>query len=305
MDDYLKSIILEQTDSQEVLGIELIQNLWSDYGSLSRVILDSKSVILKLIHFPEQKDHPKGWNTNLSHQRKEKSYNIETNFYKKYNDGNRKSYFPRYIASGKTSKYSYIILEDLKSSDYIPRNTINWDEVKGCLKWLANFHIHFYNKAPKDLWEIGTYWHLDTRPDELEILEDIKLKNSASKIDQILNAAKHKTFVHGDAKLANFLFRPDDIAAVDFQYIGGGVGIKDVVYFMSSIYNEDELSQKEDDCLNIYFEELNNPAIEKEWRELYPYAWCDFYRFLKGWAPDHYKINSYSERMKDKVLKCL
>ena len=33
------------------------------------------------------------------------------------------------------------------------------------------------------LWESGTYWHLETRPDELEELEDLDLKNAASAID--------------------------------------------------------------------------------------------------------------------------
>ena len=50
-----------------------------------------------------------------------------------------------------------------------------------------------------------------------------------------------------------------------------------------------------DQEINIY--------VEKEWRKLYPYVWCDFYRFLKGWSPGHYKLNSYSEQMKNKVLE--
>ena len=79
-----------------------------------------------------------------------------------------------------------------------------------------------------------------------------------------LNTAKFKTIIHGDAKLANFLFGPDAVAAVDFQYVGGGVGIKDVAYFLSSIYTEDELFSHEKKCLDHYFQALNNAEVEKE-----------------------------------------
>ena len=93
------------------------------------------------------------------------------------------------------------------------------------------------------------------------------------------------------------------MAAVDFQYVGGGVGVKDLAYFLSSIYDEDQLYDKEKECLDYYFAELGaEDEVEVEWRELYPYAWCDFYRFLKGWSPGHYKLNTYSEGMKKKVL---
>jgi hypothetical protein len=50
---------------------------------------------------------------------------------------------------------------------------------------------------------------------------------------------------------------------------------------------------------------IDAKLIEQEWRELYPYAWCDFYRFLKGWSPAHFKINTYSEQMKERVLNAI
>ncbi|MEC7181912.1 MAG: phosphotransferase [Bdellovibrionota bacterium] len=304
MDHQLKNILLSSTNSSSIEKIELIQKLWSGYGSLNRIFLNDQSVILKLIKFPNASNHPRGWNTNLSHQRKARSYKVEMGWYQNYSQPIIHVKIPRLIQQGGLkSNEKFLILEDLSNAGYSPKSTINTSQVKLCLKWLANFHSHYLNAEPKHLWPIGTYWHLETRPEELRAMEDDKLKKAAHIIDQKLNSSKYKTIVHGDAKIANFLFKEKEVAAVDFQYVGGGVGVKDVAYFLSSIYNEDELQKKESWCLDNYFKELANPEVEKEWRELYPYVWCDFYRFLKGWSPGHYKLNSYSEQMKNRVLE--
>jgi len=63
--------------------------------------------------------------------------------------------------------------------------------------------------------------------------------------------------------------------------------------------------------LDTYFEFLQselkqrNEELETEWRSLYRIAWADFHRFLKGWSPGHWKINSYSERITSEVINCL
>merc|ERR1719373_100887 len=83
------------------------------------------------------------------------------------------------------------------------------------------------------------------------------LKARAAEIDARLNAAKYQTFVHGDAKLANFCFSQDDsrVAAVDFQYVGGGCGMKDVAYFMGCFSDGDGFRDKEG-LVDFYFEQL-------------------------------------------------
>lgn len=189
---------------------------------------------------------------------------------------------------------------------------VSWDEIAQCLKWLAEFHTTYLGQNPVGLWPKGTYWHLETRPQELQALDDQELKEAAPLIDQKLNSAKFKTFVHGDAKLANFCFSSDgSVAGVDFQYVGGGCGMKDVAYFIGSCLNEDQCEQFEDKILDTYFTHFHessgiiNEELEAEWRSLYRVAWADFHRFLKGWSPGHWKINSYSERITKEVINLL
>ena len=169
-------------------------------------------------------------------------------------------------------------------------------------------------QAPNGLWSTGTYWHLDTRPDELNSMEEGVLKDSASRLDQLLENCEFKTLVHGDAKVANFCFSKDDkqVAAVDFQYIGGGCGMKDVAYFFGSCFNESECARWIPALLDFYFEALSNALadsavntkeLEQEWRSLFAPAWTDFHRFLLGWMPGHKKIHSYTRELTEKALK--
>ncbi len=323
MNKHFKEITLKATNAKDLFELEEIQSLWSGYGKILRIGLEGaklKNVVAKHVRFPNQNNHPRGWNTNFSHMRKVKSYEVETAWYNTFAkscDGFCR--IPQCFIVESKNEEIFMVLEDLDSSGFNHRITsVSWKEIETCLKWLANFHATFMDCTPDNLWKIGTYWHLDTRPDELEVLDDVNLKNSASQIDEKLNNAKYLTFVHGDAKLANFCFNDngDKVAAVDFQYVGGGCGMKDVAYFISSCLYEEDCEALENQVLDFYFSELKNALdrkgkninfkdLENEWRELYPYAWTDFHRFLKGWSPGHWKINSYSERLAQQTINKL
>ena len=189
---------------------------------------------------------------------------------------------------------------------------MNNKEIKACLSWLANFHAVFLGVEPEGLWPVGTYWHLETRPDELEAMDDAQLKAVAGDIDRILSECHFKTIVHGDAKLANFCFSSSrqNVAAVDFQYVGGGCGMKDIVYFLGSCMEGRECEKRVPGLLDYYFTELKQfvnkdidfRALEAEWREMFAFAWTDFDRFLLGWMPGHWKINRYSKQLTKEVL---
>jgi len=197
------------------------------------------------------------------------------------------------------------------------------DELDACVCWLAAFHATFLSEPPAGLWPKGTYWHLGTRPDEWARMPEGRLKRSAADIDQALDASRFQTVVHGDAKPANFCFSERGaeggtapvasgvgVAAVDFQYVGGGCGVKDLAYLVGACLDAEGCFAQEDRVLRVYFEALgagldrrsvavavNRGQLEADWRRLYPYAWADFQRFLVGWSPGHWKISPYSEHM--------
>jgi hypothetical protein len=146
-------------------------------------------------------------------------------------------------------------------------------------------------------------------------MDDLELKKFSKIIDNKLNECKYKTLVHGDSKLANFCFSEDmtKVSAVDFQYVGGGCGMKDIAYFFDSALSEVECKNWEEELLDYYFQELKNAlyslkkdidfkALEKEWRDLYPVCWADFYRFLSGWMTGHKYYNSYNINVIKKAL---
>ncbi|MEM6805297.1 MAG: phosphotransferase, partial [Bacteroidota bacterium] len=255
---------------------------------------------------------PRGWNTDIGHQRKLKSYQVESNWYNTYSQKSA-ARLPKCLAIEQQNDEVLMVLEDLDEAGYpLRKRGLSWDEISAVLAWLAQFHATYVGQAPEGLWEVGTYWHLDTRPQELEVLADQALKEAAFHIDEKLNSCTYKSFVHGDAKLANFCFSKDGrVAGVDFQYVGGGCGMKDVAYFVGSCMSDRESERLEGKILDTYFHHLQNElgerneALEKEWRSLYRVAWADFHRFLKGWSPGHWKINTYSERITAEVIKHL
>jgi len=310
--------VLARTGATQVLRTESVQTLWSGYGEIVRYSLADgayTSVMVKHIHWPQEQNHPRGWNTDLSHQRKLKSYQVERSWYQTYAARTTPACrVPQLYHSLDLQEEMVLMMEDLNASGFPLRHTpgsVTLTEVRTGLRWLAHFHATFLGESAPELWPIGTYWHLDTRPEEWERMQNLPLKQAAKAIDDQLNTAQYQTLVHGDAKLANFCFgKTGEIAAVDFQYVGHGCGMKDVAYFISSCLEEADCERYETELLDYYFEQLASAvapevdfaALQAEWRPLYRYAWADFYRFLDGWSPGHWKMHGYSERITREVL---
>ncbi|WP_146490229.1 phosphotransferase [Vibrio sp. T20] len=335
------------------LDVQVIQRLWGGYGELVRLVFSQensaelKSVIVKHVALPDKAEHPKGWNTKLSHQRKVHSYQVETEWYQSFTqEWDERCPVPVGLQCELQENEWLIVMQDLAeigfpltsqfdvlavSDDLATKDTqselasaYTLEEQKqrdACLKWLANFHAKHINvdqEQSASLWQVGTYWHLDTRPDELNALSDLQLKHQAQHIDRILRECPYPTLVHGDAKLANFCFDPESekVAAVDFQYVGHGCAMKDVALFMSSAVRPQDCAELESHMLETYFRyleealtyyqpQLSFDEVEAAWRPMFYVAWADFQRFVKGWSPEHWKINPYTEQLTQTVIEQL
>ena len=64
------------------------------------------------------------------------------------------------------------LLEDLDAAGLDGRrDALSDNDITACLAWLAAFHAQFLGAdgttRGDGLWPVGTYWHLETRPDEV------------------------------------------------------------------------------------------------------------------------------------------
>jgi hypothetical protein len=282
-------------------GRTRLQSLWGGYGEILRVEIvggDVDSVIVKCVRPPERAK------SDVSDARKRRSYEVERVFYERFAPRcSPQCRVPRLYGAratrGRDAEHVFV-MEDLDAAGYAQRRrSADEDTFDRCLAWLAAFHATFFASAADGLWPTGTYWHLATRRDELANVDE-RVRALAPRIDAKLASCAHRTLVHGDAKLANFCFAPDGrVAAVDFQYVGGGCGMKDVAYLVSGEPGEAR-------ALDTYFRHLRRELaarsidagpVETEWRTLYPFACADFYRFLAGWAPEHFASDPHAQRV--------
>jgi len=335
---------LKRLCNVNVTSTTLIQTLWSGYGECFRATLEHSSaqtsqlklptaVVVKCASPANATSHPRGWNNNTGHQRKLQSFIIEKAFYKYLQPlTSPQCYVPKHVASESKNGNTMLVMEDLATIGFSHcASSLSITQSETVLQWLAAFHAQFLvkrdaiHKNEVEVWQQGTYWHLATRMDELAAMPDCELKHKAHELDKALNNCSYQTLVHGDAKVANFCFTEnfENCAAVDFQYVGYGVGIKDVAYFLGSALTTDEQTTYLPHLLTIYFETLKNalrnrntqlenqasstPApypvlalsendiaeVEKQWRRLFSFACADFHRFLSGWSPGHWKIDRF------------
>lgn len=306
--------IAEATGASSIRRGERIQSLWGGYGELFRVHLDGAAVTTAVVKSAIAPPADRR-STALAHERKRRSYDVETAWYREWAPRcDERTRVARLLASRVDAERWVLVLEDLDAAGFAGRRReVHGRELEACLAWLAELHARFLGAEPRGLWEEGAYWHLATRPDELAAVDDPALRDVAPLLDEKLRRCSHRTIVHGDPKEANYCFGGDGVAVVDFQYVGGGCGMRDVAYLLSGRDRDDEDFERQ--ALDVYFRHLRRALerrngsraddIEEEWRPLYDVAWADFQRFLAGWAKAHWSRDRRAQARLKRILRAL
>ena len=139
MNNTFQDIARQAAGATEIFHIEDIQTLWSGYGKIMRYGLrggDRERVVIKHVRLPDQAHHPRGWNTNLSHQRKIKSYHVESAWYREWSkmcdDSCR---VPHCLSLEEEEDEFLMVFEDLDASGFpVRKGSLSIEEMQvwGC-----------------------------------------------------------------------------------------------------------------------------------------------------------------------------
>ena len=155
MNNDFQEIVRQATGADEIFHIEDIQSLWSGYGKIMRYGLKGSNierVVIKHVKLPDKSRHPRGWNTDISHQRKIRSYQVESAWYRDWgrqcDDSCR---VPRCFALESDEDEFLMVLEDLESRGLLYRSETITHTYPFC--WRCEAPLLYY---AKQTWYIRT-----------------------------------------------------------------------------------------------------------------------------------------------------
>ena len=268
-------------DVSSVKSVSPIASLWGGMGQVYKVVTKEGNFVVK--YMDPRRITSKGGRPSIGDQRKLDSYTVEATFYAKYSDQllGKGVGLARCLHVEQHDDNRIIIcmsiLENAPYDNYFPL----------AIEWLAHFHAVTWQQDCPGLQEVGTYWHLDTRPQEWKGMRDDgwegRLKRAAPAMDRWLKQTPIQSWVHGDAKDANIMWDGTKMAMCDFQYVGRGCPMKDLCYFLCSNGIADD-----DQYVNLYYEKLcsklNDPPSRHDFDVALELSYCDYLRFMCGWG---------------------
>lgn len=186
-----------------------------------------------------------------------------------------------------------ILMNDVSQQHPQHPDFLSKDQAACALQWIATFHALFWGETSstctwrRDLWDRGAFWttpavgtegvatawigtmrYLEQKhPEYLTASTQSlgrRIEKAGSAISRLLAkesvGSQYGTLIHGDYKAANLFFpndpeSADSVAAVDFQFTGGGLGVEDVAYLLYPDARGDHF-EYEEELLETYHEEL-------------------------------------------------
>ena len=131
-------IIRQVTGASDLVLTEVIQELWSGYGTIRRYRLNGgerRHVVVKHVRLVDSKGHPRGWNSDLGHRRKLRSYQIEQSWYREWAaQCDRDCRVPRCLAYASRGEETLLVLEDLDDVQNVYSNLDVTDEAIAALE---------------------------------------------------------------------------------------------------------------------------------------------------------------------------
>lgn len=204
-------------------------------------------------------------------------------------------FIPKLLASdldGSKPWPAFCILMNDVSQQYPHHPDFLSKDLAACaLKWIAKFHALFWGESSttwrRNLWDRGAFWTTKSVGTEgvstawtgtMRYLEQKhpeymtantkslgrRIEKAGAAIAHLLAkesaGSRYATLIHGDYKAANLFFQDDlesadSVAAVDFQFTGGGLGVEDVAYLLYPDARGDHFVYEEE-LLETYHDEL-------------------------------------------------
>jgi hypothetical protein len=283
---------LERSLTEKDVQVQNKCRLWAGMGFIYTISFHNYIIVVKRI-MPPPKERQ-----SFGDRRKAVSYEVEAAFYE--------NVALDLVNGGLSIPVPFLVQRDggqiTICMSYLEGRggPYNDSETYAVLSWLAQLHAATWGEKADQLvcglQPIGSYWHLDTRPDEHDSMArrgwEGRLKLAAKAIDERLKRDNMQCCIHGDAKDANMLFSGKGerctVSMYDFQYYGKAPPAVDLAYFLCvGVGSTDE----DGELLKYYHKELLNrlapgsprPSLV-ELKDSLALAFCDFQRFMSGWG---------------------
>lgn len=298
-----------QTLSENDVAVKSLCRLWAGMGYIYQITVQlpspstSSSSGMEKYHFIVKRVVPPSKKSrSMGDERKTISYFLEANFYESIapsliEDHGLSIPIPYYVERGGADDDDRVTI-CMSRLDGSPGRLADENAVRAVLDWLSTLHAATWGPAATDhvarnlAQPVGSYWHLETRPDEHDSMSrrgwEGRLKLAARAIDERLRRDGMQCCIHGDAKDVNMLFTKEGgVGLYDFQYFGKAPPSVDLAYFLCVAVGDTD-----DKYVTYYHHQLINkldkgsitPPTLKELEDSVALALCDFQRFMSGWG---------------------